>query len=46
MIRPPENRMGRITPQEHDKLIKSLPVYGQYDETVDREPAYEKLVQR
>jgi len=46
MIRPPESRMGPITPQERDKLIKSSPVYGQYDEAVDRESAYEKLVQR
>lgn len=46
MIRPPESRMGPITPQERDKLIKSSPVYGQYDEAVDRESAYEKLSQR
>ncbi len=46
MIRPPESRMGPITPQERDKLIKSSPVYGQYDEAVDRDSAYEKLVQR
>ncbi|MFZ5671379.1 MAG: helicase HerA-like C-terminal domain-containing protein [Pseudomonadota bacterium] len=46
MIRPPESRMGPITPQERDKLIKSSPVYGQYDDAVDRESAYEKLVQR
>jgi DNA helicase HerA-like ATPase len=46
MIRPPESRMGPITPQERGKLIKSSPVYGQYDEAVDRESAYEKLVQR
>ncbi len=46
MIRPPESRMGPITPQERDKLIKSSPVYGQYDEAVDRESAYEKLAQR
>ncbi|QIG49596.1 DUF853 family protein [Nordella sp. HKS 07] len=46
MIRPPESRMGPITPQERDKLIKSSPVYGQYDESIDRESAYEKLTQR
>jgi len=46
MIRPPESRMGPITPLERDKLIKSSPVYGQYDEAVDRDSAYEKLVQR
>ena len=46
LIRPPESRIGPITPQEREKLIKSSPVYGQYDETVDRESAYEKLTQR
>jgi DNA helicase HerA-like ATPase len=46
LIRPPESRMGPITPQERDKLIKSSPVYGQYDEAVDRDSAYEKLSKR
>jgi DNA helicase HerA-like ATPase len=46
LIRPPQSRMGPITPQERDKLVKSSPVYGQYDEAVDRESAYEKLSQR
>jgi DNA double-strand break repair helicase HerA and related ATPase len=46
LIRPPESRIGPITPQEREKLIKSSPVYGQYDETVDRESAYEMLTQR
>jgi uncharacterized protein len=42
-IRPPSSRMGPITPAEREKLIKASPVYGQYEETVDRESAYEKL---
>jgi DNA double-strand break repair helicase HerA and related ATPase len=46
LIRPPESRMGPVTPQEREKLIKSSPVYGQYDDAVDRESAYEKLTQR
>jgi DNA helicase HerA-like ATPase len=46
LIRPPESRIGPITPQEREKLIKSSPVYGQYDEAVDRESAYEKLTRR
>ena len=46
LIRPPESRIGPITPQEREKLIKSSPVYGQYDQTVDRESAHEKLAQR
>jgi uncharacterized protein len=43
LIRPPSSRLGPITPDERAKMIKSSPVYGQYDEMVDRESAYEKL---
>ena len=46
LIRPPQSRLGPITPQEREKCIKSSPVYGQYDEAEDRESAYEKLIQR
>ena len=46
LIRPPESRIGPITPQEREKSVKSSPVYGQYDEEVDRESAYEKLAKR
>jgi uncharacterized protein len=42
-IRPPCSRLGPITPAEREKICKSSPVYGQYEETVDRESAYEKL---
>ncbi|MGH8635060.1 MAG: helicase HerA-like domain-containing protein [Burkholderiales bacterium] len=43
---PPGTRIGPITAQERDKLIKSSPVAGTYDKTEDRESAYEKLTQR
>jgi DNA helicase HerA-like ATPase len=43
---PPGTRVGPITGEERDKLIKSSPVAGVYDKTVDRESAYEKLTQR
>jgi uncharacterized protein len=43
LIRPPSSRLGPITSDERAKMIKSSPVYGQYDEMVDRESAYEKL---
>jgi uncharacterized protein len=43
LIRPPSSRLGPITPAEREKLMKSSPVYGQYEEAVDRESAYEKL---
>ena len=42
-IRPPSSRLGPIDKSERTKLIKNSPVYGQYEETVDRESAYEKL---
>jgi DNA helicase HerA-like ATPase len=40
---PPGTRIGPITAQERDKLIKGSPVAGVYDKTEDRESAYEKL---
>ena len=45
-VAPPGTRIGPITPQERDKLIKSSPVAGTYDKAEDRESAYEKLTQR
>jgi hypothetical protein len=46
LIRPPSSRLGPITPDERQKAIKNSPVYGQYEETVDRESAYEKLLKK
>jgi DNA helicase HerA-like ATPase len=43
---PPGTRVGPITAQEREKLIKSSAVAGVYDKTEDRESAYEKLTQR
>jgi len=43
LIRPPASRLGPITPQERQKLISESPVAGQYDQTVDRESAFEML---
>ncbi len=43
LIRPPSGRMGPITPEERKSLITNSPVFGQYEETVDRHSAYEKL---
>ena len=43
LIRPPSSRLGPITPQERRKIIQESPVAGQYDETVDRESAFEML---
>ena len=46
LIRPPSGRMGPITPEERKALITNSPVFGQYEETVDRESAYEKLQEK
>jgi uncharacterized protein len=43
LIRPPSGRMGPITSEERKALVTNSPVFGQYEETVDRESAYEKL---
>lgn len=43
LIRPPSSRLGPITPEERRKLINESPVAGQYDQTVDRESAFEIL---
>lgn len=43
LIRPPSSRLGPVTPAEREKLMKASPVYGQYEEAIDRESAYEKL---
>ena len=40
---PPGTRIGPITAQEREKLIKGSPLAGVYDKTEDRESAYEKL---
>ena len=37
------SRRGPITPEERQKIVKSSAVYGQYEEAVDRESAYEIL---
>jgi hypothetical protein len=43
---PPGTRIGPVTAQEREKLIKASPVAGVYDKAQDRESAYEKLTQR
>ena len=36
LIRPPSGRMGTITPEERKGAISNSPVYGLYEEAVDR----------
>jgi len=46
LIRPPSSRLGPLEDNERAELMKLSPVSGQYDETVDRESAYEMLTGR
>ena len=43
MVIAPGSRMGPLTPDERNSLINHSPLYGKYDEAVDRESAYELL---
>jgi DNA helicase HerA-like ATPase len=42
----PGSRLGPITPAEQDLLLKQSIFYGRYEKAVDRESAYELLMQR
>jgi DNA helicase HerA-like ATPase len=46
LIRPPSSRMGPVTPEERRSAMAASPVAGRYDQTVDRESAYEVLKKR
>ncbi|TPE59103.1 DUF853 family protein [Sandaracinobacter neustonicus] len=43
LIRPPASRVGPLTPGERKVIVTSSPVAGKYEETVDRESAFEVL---
>jgi DNA helicase HerA-like ATPase len=43
LITPPTGRMGAITPAERAAIMGRSPLKGLYDQTVDRESAYEVL---
>jgi len=43
---PPTSQIGPISPEICQQLIKSSPVFGKYEQAVDRESAYEKLQSR
>jgi DNA helicase HerA-like ATPase len=45
-IRPPEGRMGPVSKDERLSVIEYSPVYGKYEEAVDRESAHEMLARR
>ena len=46
LVLPPTSQIGPITPAQRSELIKSSLVAGQYEKTIDRESAYEKLKAR
>lgn len=45
-ICPPSSQVGPITPAARQELIKSSLVYGQYENSIDRESAYEIFQKR
>ncbi len=42
-ILPPQSQIGPITPEQRKQLIASSKLRGHYEQTLDRESAYEKL---
>src|SRR5690606_18696800 len=46
LIRPPSSRMGPLAESERQRLVATSPVAGQYDETIDRQSAFEMLRER
>jgi hypothetical protein len=45
-VLPPRSRLAPLSGEERKRVMKSSPVKGKYDETVDRESAYERLQAR
>ena len=43
---PPESRVGVITPEERQSIIRSSIHFGNYEQNIDRESAFEVLRQR
>jgi hypothetical protein len=46
LIRPPSSRLGPLEPSERKQAVNNSPVFGLYDEEVDRESAFELLAKR
>jgi len=46
LIRPPESRIGPLTDDERHAVVARSPLKGRYDESIDRESAYEILKKR
>ena len=46
LIRPPGSRLGPVTDQERKALIEKSPIYGKYEDRIERESAAEVLKKR
>lgn len=46
MVIAPCSRMGPVSDDERNGLLNHSPLYGKYEEEVDRESAFEMLQQR
>ena len=46
LIRPPSSQLGPITPDERQGVVKSSPLFGKYENPIDRRSAYEILSER
>ena len=46
LIKPPESRIGAITEAERQERISKSPLRATYEQTIDRESAYEMLLKR
>ncbi len=46
LILPPRSQIGPITPEQRQQLITGSLVYGYYEKQLDRESAYEMLLER
>jgi uncharacterized protein len=45
-ILPPRSRMGPLEPAERQELLDRSPLFGRYEDIIDRESAFEMLEQR
>ena len=43
---PPTSQIGPVLPAQRQQVIQSSPVYGHYEQVIDRESAFEKLQER
>ncbi|MCC6483800.1 MAG: DUF853 domain-containing protein [Armatimonadetes bacterium] len=46
LVRPPSSRIGPADPSVRQSVFAQSPVSGVYDQTMDRESAYERLISR